>query len=363
MHCEHAGLFGEQLAGCTGSACAVCGSACDYFCARHISKCSGVGTLFDDVLSCVAACGKWDRGTPADTDGDTLYCRNNYLDAGATLDNCVTKPSTMCVPPPKEEVLCNAVQANCQGQPDVYADVAACVTAYTNAISTGSLKEGNLADPVADATAGFNTFACRLFRSGSLATAPDKATACEVVSLGTGGATSGCYVTPPVDCDTFCTNVMARCTGGNQQYATKAECMTSCPTFELGAIQQQGDTLHCRNDRANDAQTDPANACDDTGVDGGDFCVASCSQFCQDFEDTCFNNDGTDKAKFGWATRAECDSDCATWRQGVRKDTKGNSLSCRAYHLSVAAIIQPGVHCPHASSSGGGVCVDGCEDF
>ncbi len=41
---------------------------------------------------------------------------------------------------------------------------------------------------------------------------------------------------------------------------------------------------------------------------------------------------------------------------GTLGSTSGNTIQCRLYHLEVAAISDPEIHCPHASPGGGGVC-------
>ena len=53
----------------------------------------------------------------------------------------------------------------------------------------------------------------------------------------------------------------------------------------------------------------------------------------------------------------DCDSETAAMGTGTAGDTAGDSLGCRAYHLSVAATTNPGVHCLHASPDGGRTCV------
>lgn len=56
---------------------------------------------------------------------------------------------------------------------------------------------------------------------------------------------------------------------------------------------------------------------------------------------------------------AECLAYCssAAWPEGTAGEMSNNTLSCRLYHVGVAAGM-PDVHCPHAGPTGAGVCGD-----
>src|SRR5690348_11940095 len=52
-----------------------------------------------------------------------------------------------------------------------------------------------------------------------------------------------------LDCTYYCTNIMAACTGKNQQYLDQATCMTMCNEGipnDAGAGATSGDSLACR---------------------------------------------------------------------------------------------------------------------
>src|SRR4051812_48789124 len=70
-------------------------------------------------------------------------------------------------------------------------------------------------------------------------------------SGGTGGAdaTSSSSTGSPatLDCASYCTEVMANCTGANEQYAKKEACLTVCAAFTPGKITDtDGNSLGCR---------------------------------------------------------------------------------------------------------------------
>lgn len=66
-----------------------------------------------------------------------------------------------------------------------------------------------------------------------------------------------------------------------------------------------------------------------------------------------------------YTDQAACLQMCNTaagWKLGAVGDTSGNTVGCRSYHAGAAA-GNPGVHCPHAGPSGGGVCGSYCESY
>ena len=65
---------------------------------------------------------------------------------------------------------------------------------------------------------------------------------------------------------------------------------------------------------------------------------------------------------------SECLAICAGWDVGELGDVEGDTLGCRTYHATAAAMGDSALHCPHAGLDGGGVCVapepiegDNCE--
>jgi hypothetical protein len=61
---------------------------CAEYCTVYMANCAANGTQYADEQACLDACAGWDVGTPADTAGDTTYCRIYH--AGAAAGDPVT---------------------------------------------------------------------------------------------------------------------------------------------------------------------------------------------------------------------------------------------------------------------------------
>jgi hypothetical protein len=94
-----------------------------------------------------------------------------------------------------------------------------------------------------------------------------------------------------------------------------------------------------------------------TGNTGGgtNFDVPSCATYCSMIEDNC----GDTPQYFD----GSCESICAEFSAGLSTDPTGadvtggtDTLACRAYHVSVAGMTEPELHCPHAGPVGEGQC-------
>ena len=75
-----------------------------------------------------------------------------------------------------------------------------------------------------------------------------------------------------------------------------------------------------------------------------------CEQYCATLEANCTEGNVQ-------AFDVDCETACASWPEGDEGDTAANTTHCRLYHATAAA-DDAELHCPHASESGGGVCVD-----
>lgn len=162
-----------------------------------------------------------------------------------------------------------------------------------------------------------------------------------------GPAGGGVCVT---DCENFCNDQDAVCKGTASQYTNKDECRNECMLgWDKGMVgDTAGNTLECRQRAVN------VNSCVDTTIEGG-VCKDTCESFCTQAMAVCSTT---------YATKSACLTACGTWGAGVAIATEGNTLACRAYHLRVAALPGNALdHCPHASASGGNVCVDPCINF
>lgn len=107
--------------------------------------------------------------------------------------------------------------------------------------------------------------------------------------------------------------------------------------------------------------TDPGTS-DTSSTDGttGMPVELTCDGYCDLYQTGCqdFNE---------YANKEECLAQCAQWPVGLPEDTAGDSLGCRTYHVTVANMTDPNVHCPHAGPTGAGVCVSAdapqCADY
>jgi hypothetical protein len=172
------------------------------------------------------------------------------------------------------------------------------------------------------------------------------------------GGSSGDGGTPAVSCDTYCTQIVATCTGANKEYNDKATCLAVCAKMAPGVYAGAGDTLGCRQYHAdNAAKGNPTLHCKHAGPLGAGVCSDSnCEAFCALDIANCGSG-----ASAPYTDQASCVQACAAFAyNGPSGDvalTSGNSLNCRTYHLEVAygGDAAAGVHCPHTAQNGGGV--------
>ncbi|MRG97693.1 hypothetical protein [Polyangium spumosum] len=161
---------------------------------------------------------------------------------------------------------------------------------------------------------------------------------------GMGGSGGGAAA---VDCDKYCTDIAADCTGEFQQYADKASCMGTCAGLpdtgkDADAV---GNTMQCRIYHASVAATDPALHCPHAGPSGDSTCGSLCQAFCSLAVEACPTQ---------WPQEGECMESCMAWtaagmKYNATNFTAGNTTECRLYHLTVAATdaTQAATHCPH----------------
>jgi hypothetical protein len=76
----------------------------------------------------------------------------------------------------------------------------------------------------------------------------------------------------------------------------------------------------------------------------------SCTAYCATIATNCTG------ANEQYDNENECVTECASWPVGTPIDQAGDTLGCHNYHAGAAA-ADPGLHCPHAGPTGGGVCV------
>lgn len=167
--------------------------------------------------------------------------------------------------------------------------------------------------------------------------------------MGEGGAGGAGGMAAAVDCNAYCTDIMANCTGTNQQYADMASCMGVCAKLPADGMAgaASGNTMQCRVYHTSAAKSGPDMHCAHAGPSGGGACGTICESFCSIATDACATE---------WPDAAACATDCMGWMSaGMPYNTSFTSMNtteCRLYHLSVAATDAAAAttHCPHTTS-------------
>lgn len=181
---------------------------------------------------------------------------------------------------------------------------------------------------------------------------------------GTGGSTGGAGGTggsmSSLSCADYCSSVQTACANDAgamtfyQQYGDEASCMAVCATFPIGTEgQMDSNTLGCRTYHAGAAANGPGTHCPHAGPLGGGVCgTDECDNFCSIAIAVCGDHaskpyDGVDACKT--ACMAFADTATVPYATNV---TDGDSLACRMYHLTVAAVSDANkdTHCAHIAA-------------
>ena len=156
-----------------------------------------------------------------------------------------------------------------------------------------------------------------------------------------------------LDCASYCTGIMSRCTGAVQQYESMESCVNVCGHFAAGTLgEMTGNTLGCRVYHTEAALTDdPMVHCEHAGPGGGTQCGATiCEAFCTVAPTVC-------PTQWGGNGGQSCANKCP----GVSSvppysiNSTGDTIECRLYHLTVAT-VDPGLHCPHTDDQNSATC-------
>ena len=152
-------------------------------------------------------------------------------------------------------------------------------------------------------------------------------------------------------CTSYCTKVMANCTGVNQQYTDMANCMAACKYMPAGTPTDDGvNTASCRSNAAAAATMDTAalkSKCFAAGPLSYGTCGEDCAVYCAAAIATC--------GGAGYASSDDCMSTCgqfqrvlpgttatpglygSTYTPGTTPETK-DTLECRAVSLFIKAL-------------------------
>lgn len=190
---------------------------------------------------------------------------------------------------------------------------------------------------------------------------------------------------PALDCPTYCAEIQASCTGANTQYPDMAHCMATCASFTVGSshvTDTSGNTLGCRIHYAYESaasMTAAATHCAHAGpagdritaappafCSGGDVCASFCTleiKACGSLDAPLPGDpkDASGNPLFQYLNQGNCITACAAFDKTHEYSTAaaGNSLACRLYHATNAAIsVTPDgtMHCPHTAADPTGPC-------
>jgi hypothetical protein len=149
---------------------------------------------------------------------------------------------------------------------------------------------------------------------------------------------------------------MEECTGENLQYRDRNQCMTICEKFEQGSIGETGgNTVACRLKYVGDARygagTELAAYCRRAGPGGDGACGNNCDGFCRIMMDVCTERTA---GVYHFETETECLDACENLPSGAHGyEASGafiadeNTVQCRLFHVTSAAMLDPGEHCEH----------------
>ncbi|MBI2378302.1 MAG: hypothetical protein HYV07_30160 [Deltaproteobacteria bacterium] len=341
VHCAHASASGGG----------VCGSYCDTYCDQALAHCTDANEIYPGAdaaakrANCLASCEALPTdGDPFATEGNSVQCRTYHASFPAVANAALHCPHAAVggggVCGERCDAYCDQVMANCEG-----------LYSGTNAAETRANCEASCAafpsDP-AKLLEG-NSVECRTYHA-SFPAAANGALHCPHAGAGGGGVCG-------TACESYCDQAMANCTG---LYPDRAICLLACDTFPtVGTATTSGNSVECRTYHASWPATISATShCPHASINGGGVCGDYCEVYCGFAEQNC---GGTGAL---YPNHASCMGACAAFpTTGTSTATQGNSVQCRSYHASFPAIANQALHCPHASSNGGGVCGAPCEAY
>jgi hypothetical protein len=150
-------------------------------------------------------------------------------------------------------------------------------------------------------------------------------------------------------CSSYCSAVMQYCTGDFAVYGSEAACEAICAQLPVGNPGDTiGNTVHCRLRNAELAgETGEPNVhCPAAAPGASGVCGSNCEGYCVLMQQIC-------SVRFAQAFQGlvDCQAQCAalpTLGAFNLSQASGNSVNCRLWHVSAAA-LDPGAHCGHAA--------------
>jgi hypothetical protein len=183
--------------------------------------------------------------------------------------------------------------------------------------------------------------------------------------VGTGGSTGAGGTAPIAVCTSYCTTIMAACTGQNQQYANMDNCMKTCAYMTAGSPTDDGvNTADCRINQAKLAAMDTAaikSKCWSAGPLTYGACGDNDELFCAVAMNYC-------AGKVDYKSLADCLTTAASLNQVVNFGDPGtynatytpgpdvtskDTLECRGFYLFIDALQSTAnqtADCPNVSN-------------
>jgi hypothetical protein len=152
------------------------------------------------------------------------------------------------------ESYCDDIMQYCTGSNAQYPDRATCIR-----MCGGTPATGTAGDMYGD------SIQCRITHLGAAAT--DPAVHCSHAGP-SGGAFCGDW------CTVYCRQIQTYCTGGNAQYDSRSQCLTTCGGLSSDGTygDLSGNTVQCRLGHLVYAESDPATHCAHSGPEGTGGC-------------------------------------------------------------------------------------------
>ncbi len=234
-------------------------------------------------------------------------------------------------------------------------------TGDTETTTTASTTSPTTTDPTTSTTADTTTTTSDTTTTTTSDTTTTTSDTTTTTSGETDVTTTSTTTTGGVElsCDSYCDLYLDSACGDFKEYDNKEACLAQCAQWPLGeADALEGDSLGCRIYHATVADsTDPLIHPPPAGPSGGVCVVGETAPHRAHYRDVYFQNCTKDNDVYEGDADA-CMTACAGWYAGTEADVDGDTIGCRTYHAG-AALGDPVLHCPHASPSGGGVCVVG----
>jgi hypothetical protein len=236
---------------------------------------------------------------------------------------------------------CDTVIANCESDNAQYAARPSCIN------TCNALPPGNETEPFE------NTVHCRLVRAKGADSLPDE----ECVAAGPGGGN-----TCGSNCEAWCHLLESEC---RDEFVSLDDCPTACATLQDDGgfnvdTSYNRDDVQCRIIHLGAAAQDDVH-CNHARYVPEEFCAApqtgepDCADTCETIMGNCITDPELNIDHAVYESRDDCIAACEVLPLGDLSDRTQNTVGCRNYHGTSAA-LDPGTHCDHSGPTGDGHC-------